>query len=108
ERGTIEQEVAQDRSSPSYVLYEKLREVLFAGTPYEHDALGTRPSFDMTTAPALKDFYNRWYAPNNAILVIVGDIDPQTTLGKVKELFGPIARKELGTHPAILPKPIEP
>src|SRR5712671_4634057 len=60
ERGAIEQEVAQDLSSPNYILFQKLREVLFAGTPYEHDALGTRPSFDATTAAALKDFYNRW------------------------------------------------
>jgi zinc protease len=108
ERGAIEQEVAQDLSNPNYILFQRLREVLFAGTPYEHDALGTRPSFDMTTAAALKDFYNRWYAPNNAILVIVGNVDPQATLGKVRALFGPIARKTLGVHPAVTPKPIEP
>src|ERR1700735_2806640 len=39
ERGAIEQEVAQDVSNPSYVLYEKLRRSMFAGTPYAHDAL---------------------------------------------------------------------
>src|ERR1700744_3906408 len=46
ERGAIEQEVAADMSNPAYVLYQKLRAQLFAGTPYEHSALGTRPSFD--------------------------------------------------------------
>ncbi len=108
ERGAIEQEVAQDLSNPNYILFQKLREVLFAGTPYEHDALGTRPSFEATTAAALKDFYGRWYAPNNAILVVVGDIDPQATLGQVRGLFGPIARKTLPAHPAIEPKPLVP
>src|SRR6266480_2667413 len=64
ERGAIEQEVAQDLSEPSYVLFEKLRARMFAGTPYAHDALGTRPSFEKTTARMLKSFHDTWYAPN--------------------------------------------
>src|SRR5262249_38821997 len=106
ERGAIEQEVAQDLSSPNYIMFQKLREVMFAGTPYEHDALGSRPSFDKTTAADLKSFYDKWYAPNNAILVVVGDLDPQATLAKIRTMFGGIARKTLGTHPAINPKPL--
>ena len=50
ERGAIEQEVAQDMSEPAYVLYDEAARRMFAGTPYAHDALGTRPSFDKTTA----------------------------------------------------------
>ena len=106
ERGAISQEVAQDLSSPNYILFAKLREIMFAGTPYEHDALGTRPSFEKTTSADLKTFYGKWYAPNNAILVVVGNLNPQATLAKVRELFGPIPRKTLGAHPAIDPKPL--
>src|SRR5690348_9349908 len=80
ERGAIEQEVAQDVSNPDYVLYERMRAAMFAGTPYAHDALGTRPSFEATTAGMLQHFYDTWYAPNNAILVIAGDVDPKSTL----------------------------
>ena len=58
ERGAIEQEVAQDLSNPEYVLYTKLLDAMFKGTPYEHDALGTRPSFDKTTGAMLKNFYD--------------------------------------------------
>lgn len=108
ERGAIEQEVAQDLSNPVYVLYTKLRAELFRGTPYAHDALGTRPSFDRTTAAMLKSFHDVWYAPNNAILVIAGDVDPQTTLAEVKTLFGPIPRKVLPPRPKIVLQPVAP
>jgi zinc protease len=87
ERGAIEQEVAQDLSNPEYLLNMQLLTDMFKGTPYAHDALGTRPSFQQTTAAMLKQFYDTWYAPNNAILVIAGDVDPQQTLVKVKEFF---------------------
>jgi zinc protease len=99
ERGAIEQEVASDLSNPAYVLYQKLRAQLFAGTPYEHSALGTRPSFDATPADALKKFHDTWYAPNNAVLVIAGDVDPKAALANVKALFGTIKPKKLPPRP---------
>src|SRR6267154_1791380 len=108
ERGAIEQEVAQDLSEPSYVLFEKLRARMFAGTPYAHDALGTRPSFEKTTARMLKSFHDTWYAPNNAILVIAGDLDPEATLSEVKLLFGDIAAKKLPPKPQVRLRPVRP
>src|SRR5215831_14703796 len=95
ERGAIEQEVAGDLSNPEYVFQSKLLSAMFRGTPYAFDALGTRPSFDATTGAMLKKFHDMWYAPNNAILVIAGDVDPTTTIATVKELFGPIPAKIL-------------
>jgi len=106
ERGAIEQEVAQDVSEPAYVLYEKMRAAMFAGTPYAHDALGTRPSFEKTTAQALKKFHDDWYAPNNAILVIAGDVDPKATLTEVKQLFGDIKSKKLPPRPQVKLRPV--
>jgi zinc protease len=107
ERGAIEQEVAQDLSEPAYVLYEKMRAAMFAGTPYAHDALGTRPSFEKTTAQALKKFHDEWYAPNNAILVIAGDVDPKATLTEVKQLFGDIKSKQLPARPQVKLQPVQ-
>jgi zinc protease len=106
ERGAIEQEVAQDFSNPEYVLYEKLRAQLFAGTPYDHTALGTRPSFERTTAAALGSFHSRWYAPNNAILIVVGNLDLDATLAKVKALFGPIKARPLPPRPTYKFSPV--
>jgi zinc protease len=98
ERGAIEQEVAQDLSSPGYKLYERLRATMFAGTPYAHDALGTRPSFDATRVDMLQQFHDAWYVPNNAILIVVGDLDPAATLEKIRALFADIPSKPLPTR----------
>ncbi len=87
ERGAIEQEVAQDLSNPEYVAYTKLLAAMFKGTPYAHTPLGTRSSFDKTSAAMLKKFHDTWYAPNNAVLIVVGDVQPQDTLARVKRLF---------------------
>ncbi len=99
ERGAIEQEVAQDLSNPEYVFYEQLLAAMFKGSPYAHDALGTRPSFDKTTGGDLRSFHNAWYVPNNAVLVIVGNVEPQTVLAQVKKVFGKIPSKELPARP---------
>jgi zinc protease len=101
ERGAIEQEVAADLSNPTYSFYTNLLTSMFGGTPYEHDALGTRPSFDKTTGPMLKQFHDTWYAPNNAILIIAGDVDPQKTLATVKSLFEDIPQKKVPARPAV-------
>lgn len=108
ERGAIEQEVVQDLSDPKYVLSTRLLGKLFEGSPYEHDALGTVASFDKTTGAMLKRFYNDWYAPNNAILVIVGNVDPQRTLATVERLFGPIPRKTLPSRTPVNLSPLKP
>ncbi|MFZ0036474.1 MAG: pitrilysin family protein [Candidatus Acidiferrales bacterium] len=107
EKGAIEQEVARDLSNPTYKFITRLNEDMFSGTVYSHDALGTKESFDATTGEMLKDFYKRWYAPNNAILVIAGDVEPAATLAKVKEFYGKIEKKTLPARPEITLQPVK-
>jgi zinc protease len=107
ERGAIEQEVSRDLSSPDFKFYTQMLGQMFAGTPYAHSPLGTRESFDKTSAAMLKQFHDTWYAPNNAIVVIVGDVDPQATLAKVKAQFGDLPRKELPARSAFHFAPVQ-
>ena len=107
ERGAIEQEVAMDMSNPEYVMYSKLLKAMFRGTPYAHDALGTRPSFDKTTWRMLKHFHDTWYAPNNAVLIVVGDVDPARTIALVKQRFSAIPAKKLPARPSIHLQPVK-
>ncbi len=108
ERGAIEQEVSRDLSNPFYNFLSQAQSILFRGTPYAHDALGSRPSFDLTDATLLRQFYERWYAPNNAILVIAGDVQPAQALSEVQAAFGDIPARTLPEHLATKPKPVTP
>jgi zinc protease len=108
ERGAIEQEVAQDLSNPEYVFYMQLLEAMFKDSPYAHDALGTRPSFDQTTDADLRKFHNTWYVPNNAVMVIVGAVDPQAALEQVKGIFGTIPAGQLPARPDYNFSPVKP
>ncbi|PYU24218.1 MAG: peptidase M16, partial [Acidobacteria bacterium] len=107
EKGAIEQEVARDLSNPTYKFITRANEDMFSGTPYSHDPLGTKDSFDATTGAMLKNFYKAWYAPNNAILVIAGDVEPNAVLAKVKEYYGKIKRKRLPPRPKVSLSPVK-
>ena len=107
ERGAIEQEVARDLSNPTYKFIDRLNQDMFAGTPYAHDPLGTKASFDATTGEMLRTFYRTWYAPGNAILIVVGDIDPPDALAKVRRLFGAIPNRAVPAHPSVNFKPVK-
>ncbi len=102
ERGAIEQEVQRDLSNPTYKFVDKLNTAMFAGTPYAHDPLGTKSSFDATTGEMLKAFYDKWYSPSNLILIVVGDVDPAGTLAKIKQLY-----ESIPTHPVPAPPAID-
>jgi zinc protease len=108
ERGAIEQEVARDLSNATYKFITRLNADMFAGTPYAHDALGTKASFDATTGAMLQKFYRTWYAPNNAVLVITGDVDPESVLARVKSLYGGIPRHDVPPHPVVNLQPVKP
>jgi zinc protease len=101
ERGAIEQEVAEDLSDPWYRLIQRVKQDMFAGTPYMQDPLGTMSSFDATTGQMLAQFHKNWYAPNNMVLVIAGDVNPVATMARTKELFGGTPSHSLPTRTAV-------
>jgi len=100
ERGAIEQEVLADESRPGADFFGDARSAALAGTPYAHDGVGTREAFDRLTGPQIKAFYDRWYAPNNAVLVIAGDLDPARTLAQIRERFESIPARPVAAHAA--------
>jgi zinc protease len=98
ERGAIEQEVLADETHPGADLFRDAEALAYAGTSYAHDGVGTRAAFDRLTGPRLKEFWKKWYAPNNAVFVIAGDVDPTQTIAAVRARFDSIPRREIAAH----------
>ncbi|HTU81790.1 MAG TPA: pitrilysin family protein [Candidatus Acidoferrales bacterium] len=108
ERGAIEQEVTQDNSDAVYRLFVKMQDRLLGGTPYAKNGLGTLESFGhQIDAAQLRKFYDAWYHPNNAVYVIVGDVDGPSTVRAVQRLFGDVPSATLPPRPAVRLAPLK-
>jgi zinc protease len=107
ERGAIEQEVASDEAAPGNDFFTDAQAIAYKGTVYQHPGVGTKAAFDALTGPRLKAFYDRWYAPNNAVLVIAGDVDPARTLAAVRARFEGIPAKTIPAHEAARFEPLK-
>ncbi len=107
ERGAIEQEVLRDESAPGADFFRDVQALAFAGTPYARQGVGTVADFNKLTGPELKKFYDRWYAPNNAVLVIAGNVDKEAVLSQVRSYFEAIPKKAIPSHPVVRFAPLE-
>ncbi len=79
-------------NQPYGSLMENMAAAVFAGTPYAWTPIGSAQYIDEATIDEFRDFYNKWYIPNNAILAIAGDIDLAETKRLVERYFGEIPR----------------
>lgn len=95
ERGAIEQEVRAHESTPTAALMPQIRKALYGDTPYANDPVGTIEGFERMTAADIASFYHAWYHPNDATLVVGGDIDPVAVMATIRQLFDPIPLRPL-------------
>ncbi|MEO6953541.1 MAG: pitrilysin family protein [Polyangia bacterium] len=80
------------------MLNEALYQRAFTRHPYQWPTIGWMPDIEAITIEDCRAFYRTYYAPNNATLVIVGDLDEDATLAAVQAAYGPIARQVLPTE----------
>ena len=107
ERGAIEQEVIRDESTPGGDFFRDAQALAFAGTPYARQGVGTVAAFNRLTGPDIKKFYERWYAPNNAVFVIAGDVDANAVLARVRGYFEAVPRRAIPSHPVVRFRPLQ-
>lgn len=88
----LEERRMRIENEPDALLEEQIEAALYLNSPYHHPVIGWRNEIEKYTLRDVVDFHRRWYAPNNAILLVSGDI----TAAQLK----PLAEKYYGVIPA--------
>ncbi|RAJ35997.1 putative Zn-dependent peptidase [Kitasatospora sp. SolWspMP-SS2h] len=92
QRDVVKNERRQRYDNVPYgTAFEKLTALSFPdGHPYHHTPIGSMADLDAATLEDARTFFRTYYAPNNAVLAIVGDLDPEQTVAWVEKYFGSI------------------
>ena len=80
--------------------FERLEELAWDNFAYHHSVIGSMADLDAASVDDVRQFFKTYYAPNNAVLSLAGDLDTKDTLARVKKYFGNISRQEP-------PKPVD-
>jgi zinc protease len=80
---------------PPAALGEQLHAVAFQAHPYRVPVIGWMNDLEAMTAQDARDWYDRWYVPNNAYVVIVGDVDHDEVFRLAETYYGPLAARPL-------------
>jgi zinc protease len=94
QRDAVKNEKAQNQINRPYgMFWEVMGQTLYPnGHPYSWPTIGYVDDLDRVTVNELKDFFMRWYGPNNAYLVVTGDVTASEVVTLAQKYFGPIPR----------------
>jgi zinc protease len=94
QREVVKNERRQSIDNQPYGTWlEKSGELLFPeGNPYHHSVMGSMDDLSAASVADVQNFFKTYYAPNNAVLVVAGDIDVPQAREMVRKYFGPIPR----------------
>lgn len=77
-------------NDPQALTYERFNAIALPASPYQNPTVGWPSDLDNMTNIDAKHWYHHWYGPNNAILVVVGDVNPEQVYALAKQYFGSI------------------
>ncbi|GAA0862845.1 pitrilysin family protein [Sphingopyxis soli] len=105
QRGVVQNEKRQGDNNPYGLLRYEIFENLFPkGHPYHHSTIGSMADLNSASLADVKKWFTDNYGPNNAVLVLAGDVDVATARAKVQTWFGDIPRgPEVKAPPASVP-----
>ncbi len=106
QRGVVQNEKRQGENQPYGQLFERLLKASYpAGHPYSWSTIGSMADLNAASLDDVQRFFKTWYGPNNAVLVLAGDIDVATAKEKVTRFFGDIPAGPTMAQPAVNPAP---
>ncbi len=105
----MEERRLRTEDQPEALTFERFMATAYTTHAYKNPVIGWMPDIERITAAAARAWYERWYAPNNATLVLVGDVNPVEVFALARRHFGPVPRRELppGAAPAEPPQTAE-
>ena len=95
ERGPVLEELRADHDDPWWRLHETLAATAYHVHPYRNPIIGWAEEVIQVPREDVLAFYDAWYRPNNACVVIAGDVEPDRAFRRADELFGPIESRAL-------------
>src|SRR5690349_21514967 len=105
QRSVVQNEKRQGDSRPGGLMQYALQENLFpVGHPYHHTVIGSMSDLDAASLASVKQWFRDKYGPNNAVLVVAGDVTPAEVKPLVEKYFGPIPAGPVN-HPAMATVP---
>lgn len=103
ERDVVKEERRQRTDDdPLGTLIEQLYGMAYMAHPYQWPVIGWMNDLERLSADDVRTYYRRHYTPGNAVVVIVGDIDPKATLARIEQLFGPLTGPPAPDRPAVV------
>ena len=90
----LEERKMRYENSPGGKLFLAMMQTVFKGTPYGGSVIGDEKDLLSLSREQVRKFFNTFYAPNNATIVIVGDVDTKKTLALIKKHFGKLKKQE--------------
>lgn len=84
----MEERRMRTEDQPEARVYEQFMKTAYDKHPYHHPIIGWQKDLEGLTAQNIRDWYQEWYAPDNATLVVVGDVDPDQTLALAEKYYG--------------------
>jgi len=91
----MEERRLRTEDNPSSLLNEAMMATAYMSSPYRHPVIGWMNDLQNMKATDARDWYRSWYAPNNATVVISGDVDPKQVLRTVEKYYGTVDAHEL-------------